>query len=102
MISGACRFSRSAEDQRIAAAVVELQGMIRQHYPEAVFDVVRGQDPDGCYVWTSVDTDDPAAVLDVVVHPLLTLQIEERVPVYVIPIRTPERLRAALEGFATA
>ena len=89
-------------DQQIAAAVVELQGMIRQQYPDAMFDVVQGQDPDGCYVWTSVDTDDPDAVLDVVVDRLLTLQIEERVPVYVIPIRTPERLRAVLEGFATA
>jgi hypothetical protein len=88
-------------DQRIAAAVVELQGLIRQQYPEATFDVVQGEDPDGCYIWASVDTDDPDAALDSVVDRLLTLQVDERISVHVIPIRSRERGRATLEDATT-
>ena len=88
-------------DRRIAAAVVELQGQIRQQFPEAMFDVVQGDDPDGCYIWASLDTDDPDAVLDIVVDRLIALQVDERIPVHVIPIRSRERVRAALEDVTT-
>ena len=81
---------------RIDRAVAELQWLIKQQHPSATFDVTLGEDPDGTYIWTTVDTDDPDTVLDSVVDRLLELQIDEGLPVHVIPIRTPERVRADL------
>jgi hypothetical protein len=57
-----------------------------------------GEDPDGTYIRTTVDIDDPEIVLDCVVDRLLELQIDEGLPVHVIPIRTPERVQASLAG----
>ena len=78
------------ENPRLRAAVSELQHMITKQYPEASFDVVQGDDPEGTYIWTAVDRDDPDSVLDVVIDRMLELQVEEQVPVHVIPIRTLE------------
>lgn len=76
-------------DSRIVDAVVELQTTIQAHHPSATFDIEHGADPDGIYVWTHVDTDDPDGVLDCVVDRLLQLQIDDGLPVHVIPIRGP-------------
>jgi hypothetical protein len=67
-------------DARIAQAVVELQERIKLDHPTATFDVEPGEDPDGTYIWTAVDTDDPDAVLDSVVERLLELQIDGGFP----------------------
>jgi hypothetical protein len=64
-------------DARIARAVAELQNRIKHEHPAATFDVAHGEDPDGTYIWTAVDMDDPDAVLDSVVDRLLELQIDE-------------------------
>ena len=40
---------------------------------------------------TSVDVDDPEDLLNLVRERLLDLQIDERMPLYVIPLRTRER-----------
>ena len=88
-------------DPRIGDAVIELQLLIRQHFPDATFDVAHGDDPDGTCIWTAVDTDDPDAVLDVVVDRLLQLQIDQHVPVHVIPIHTDRRIQAAIEASVT-
>ena len=83
-------------DSRVADAVAELQQLIKRQHPSATFDVRHGDDPDGTYIWTTVDTNDPDAVLDCVVDRLLELQIDEGLPVHVIPIRTPDRVCADL------
>jgi hypothetical protein len=88
-------------DSRVTSAIVELQRLIKQQHPSATFDVTLGEDPDRTYVWTNVDTDDPDMVLDCVVDRLLELQIDEGLPIYVIPIRTPERVRADLTAAVT-
>jgi hypothetical protein len=85
-----------ALEDRIARAVVELQGLVTEHHPGATFAVEPGEDPDGVYIWTTVDTDDPDTVLDCVVDRLLELQIDEGLPVHVIPIRTSGRIQANL------
>ena len=78
-------------------AVVELQQLIQARYPDAVFEVgPGGDDPEGTYITAIVDLDDPDEVMDLVIERLLTFQIEERLPIQVVPIRTPERV-AALE-----
>ena len=78
-------------------AVVELQQLIQARYPDAVFEVgPGGDDPEGTSITAIVDLDDPDEVMDLVIERLLTFQIEELLPIQIVPIRTPERV-AALE-----
>jgi hypothetical protein len=86
------------QDARIDQAVAELQGMIRRRYPTATFEVAPGEDPEGTYVWTTVDIEDTDQVLDVVIDRLLQLQVEQRLPVHVIPIRTPEQILTTMRA----
>ena len=46
------------------------------------------------HITTTVDLDDPDEVVDLVIERMLELQIDEGLPVYVIPIRTAERVAA--------
>lgn len=74
-------------------AVDELQSLIQAYYPSVVFEVgPGGDDPDGTYITAIVDVDDPDEVMDLVIDRLLTFQVEERLPIQVVPIRTPERV----------
>jgi hypothetical protein len=74
-------------------AVTELAGMVKQRYPTASFAVGPGEDdPAVTHITTTVDIDDPDEVVDLVIDRMLELQIDEGIPVYVIPIRTPERV----------
>jgi|SRR5579875_1362143 len=79
-------------------AVDELEQLVRDHYPAALFQVGPGEDdPAGTYITATVDVDDPDAVVDLVIDRMLQLQIDDGVPVYLIPVRTPERVAALLE-----
>lgn len=80
------RPSVSQRAARIRAAVEELKTLILQHLPGSTFEVSRGYDPEGIYVKTYVDTDDPDALMDVVAERLLEMQIDEGLPVYVLTI----------------
>jgi hypothetical protein len=80
---------------RMAAAVDELRRLVSNHYPSATYELAPGADPDGLYLTATVDVDDPDEVVDIFVERLLDLQVDEGLPLYVIPIRTPER-RAAM------
>lgn len=82
-------------DQARQSAVNELIGIIRQHYPAASFMVGPGEDdPAVTHITTTVDTDDPDEIVDLVIDRMLELQLDQGIPVYVIPIRTPERVGA--------
>jgi hypothetical protein len=83
---------------RIACAIDELQGIIAAHYPTASFEVSEGDDPSGTYLTATVDLDDPDEVFDLVVDRLLEMEVDEGLPVYVIPVRTPERIREMLRS----
>jgi hypothetical protein len=86
-------------DPRMQGAVDEVRAIIRQRYPEASFSVSRGIDePEQIHLTTAVDIDDPDDVLNLVLDRLLQLEIDEGIPLYLIPIRTPERTLADLEG----
>lgn len=85
-------------DARIEAALAELREMIARAFPTATFVVRTGDDPEGVYLIPTVDVPDTDVVFDVVVNRLLDLQIDERVPVYVFPIRPIARIRAELEA----
>jgi hypothetical protein len=82
-------------DARTQAALKELQGIIKQHYPEATFTVTRSQDdPAAIHLVTTIDAEDRGEVLDAVMERMMALQIEEELPIFVIPIRPRERMLA--------
>jgi hypothetical protein len=83
-------------DPRIQQAIAELEALIRADYPAASFQVGVGEDPEGVYLTAMVDVADTDAVMDVVIDRLLALQIDEGLPIYVIPIEPPERALEAI------
>ena len=102
-------------DPRIRRAIEELKDLIQRRYPRATFEVAREDDPDGIYLRATVEVGDIDEVVDVVIDRLLELQVEERLPVYVMPVRPLERVleqlrqprrkirpRIELEGVAPA
>ena len=86
-------------DPRVHNALDELRGVIAERYPSASFEVTRDvEEPENIDLLTTVDVDDPDEVLDLVIDRLVDLQVEERIPVHVVPIRTPERILAELRA----
>jgi hypothetical protein len=79
-------------DARLTAAVEELKTLIAGRYPTAAFDLSQGDDPEGVYLTTTVDIDDPDEVTDLVIDRTMRLQIDEQLPVYVVPIRPISRV----------
>jgi hypothetical protein len=80
-------------DPRVQDAVRELQQMLLQRYPDATFEVTPGpDDPESVHLIATIDGADSDAVLDLVIDRLLELQVEERLPVHVIPVRPSERV----------
>jgi hypothetical protein len=71
---------------RLQRAVDDLQRLIRQVDPLATFQVVPGEDPTGTYVLATVDVEDTELVMDAYMDRLLTLQIDEGLPLYVLPL----------------
>jgi hypothetical protein len=83
---------------RVQGAIDELRQTILQRYPDAQFSVTRGPDePENIHLITTVDLDDPEEVLDLVLDRMIELEVDERIPVYVIPVRTPGRILAELK-----
>ena len=72
---------------RIQEILEEFRALIGKAYPEASFDVEVGGEPDGVYLIVTVDLEDTEEVLEVVMDRMLEVQIEERLPVYVLPLR---------------
>ena len=88
----------SGIDTHAQDALTELQELIRLHFPTATFAVSRGEDDaESIHLTTTVDVEDPDDVMDVVIDRVLALQVEEGIPVHVIPIRTPERALQAMQ-----
>ncbi len=85
-------------DPRVQQALGELEGLIRQRYPTATFRVSHGEDPDGLYLKATVDIEDTDEVADVFMERLLQLQIDEDLPVYVVPLRPPKRVAQTLRS----
>ena len=71
---------------RLQRAVDALQPLMRQVDPLATFQVVPGEDPTGTDVLATVDVEDTELVMDTYMDRLLTLQIDEGLPLYVLPL----------------
>jgi hypothetical protein len=78
------------------AAIMEVQDLIQQHYPNTTFEVVFGDDPTGIYVLATVDIEDTEAVVDVYIDRLLELQIDAGLAIHVVPVRPLARALASI------
>lgn len=74
---------------RVQVALADFERQIREQYPDATFDVTFGGEPDGIYLTATVDVEDTFEVLDVIRDRLYQVQVDEYLPVYVIPVRPP-------------
>jgi len=85
-------------DSRVRGAIDEVRRAIRERYPGAQFAVERGHDePENVHLITTVDLDDPDEVVDLVLDRLIELEVDERIPLYVIAVPTPERILAEMK-----
>jgi len=74
-------------------AIEELKQVIRARYPEATFELGRGQDdPDSLHLLTTVDVEDSDEVMDLVIDRVIELQVEKQLPIHVIPLRPLARV----------
>ncbi|MEA2513883.1 MAG: hypothetical protein QOJ59_3370 [Thermomicrobiales bacterium] len=89
-------------EPRVQAAIDDVQELIRRQYPAALFTLGRSEAPEGIYVRAIVDTDDMDAVEQTFLDRLVDLLVEEALPIYVVPVRSPHRIaemiRAIREG----
>jgi hypothetical protein len=86
-------------NQSTRAALEDLQAMIRRRYPTACFAIAQGEDPEGFYLRATVDLADVDEVVDQgLLDRLFEFQVEQGLPVYVIPLQPIERV---LEGNRT-
>lgn len=76
---------------QVRAAVEELEGIIRHRYPDAEFFVQVADDPYGVHIFATVDVDDTDEVTDLYLERIMELQVEERIPVYVMTRQPRER-----------
>lgn len=89
--------TESSRQARRRHAVEELTSLISRRYPTASFLIGPGEDdPTITHITAIIDIDDPDEVLDLVIDRELALQIDEGIPVYVIPIQPPDRSLAAM------
>ncbi|MBA2597362.1 MAG: hypothetical protein H0V00_12140 [Chloroflexia bacterium] len=81
---------------RMQAAIDEMKELISGRLPVVAFAVAEGDDPEGIYLIVTLDVDDMEEVTDLFISRMVDLQIEEDLPLFVIPERTPERTAALL------
>ncbi|MGH2461875.1 MAG: hypothetical protein ACRDIY_23715 [Chloroflexota bacterium] len=86
----------TTQDPRIQRAVTELEGLIAKNYPEATFELTEGEDPEGIYLTATVDTDNLTEILGIVDERLVDFQVEQGLPLYVVPVRPIERVMREL------
>lgn len=84
------------------AVVSELEAVIQERYPSASFRVRPGvDDPDATYLVATVDVEDPDEVVDLIEDRLLDLQLNQGLPIYVLPIHPPERVAQTMMKLRT-
>lgn len=74
-------------DVRVTSAIDEIKELVRAHYSSARFEVSSGPDPGDIYLIVTVDTDDPDDVMAVYIDRLVELQVESRLPLYVMSLQ---------------
>ena len=72
---------------RMHEALNELRALISNRYPQATFTVSEGDDLDGLCLTATVDVEDMGEVVDVFLARLVDLQVDEDLPIDVLPVR---------------
>jgi hypothetical protein len=89
------------EDPRLQSAIEELRGLILRRYPDATFSLSRGHDdPEIIHLNATVDVEDLDEIIDLVIERELELQVEQGLPIHVIPTRPLERVLAMRQAAA--
>ena len=89
------------DDSRIRQALDELRGLVLSGFPDATFWVERAvDDPAIIHLVAEVDVEDTDEVADLVIDRVVDLQVDDGLPIHVIPVRTPARVAAMLEAQA--
>jgi hypothetical protein len=86
------RYENLIAQPPVQAAIAELQELIRRRYPAASFTVGPAEEPDGIYLRAIVDVADLDDVEETFVDRLVDLQVEEGLPIYVVPVRPSHRV----------
>jgi hypothetical protein len=81
---------------RMEAAIAEMKTLISSRYPSTTYSVYEWDDPEGIFLSAIVDTEDLEAVTDLFISRMVDLQVDEGLPLFVIPERTPEKHAALL------
>lgn len=76
---------------RMEEAMAEMKERISHRLPTTTYEMYQGEDPVGIYLAAIVDTDDLDEVKGLFLDRLVDLQVDEGLPLFVIPERTPER-----------
>lgn len=78
--------------ERIQHALEELKGMIRAVYPQAQFEISRGhEDPRQIHLLAIVDIENLDAIKDITIDREVDMQLDEHLPIHVIPLWPQER-----------
>ena len=72
---------------RLIEASTELETLIQKAYPSASFSRLWLDDPEGMHLRVIVPVDNPEEIFDLVCDRLLHFQIEEALPLYLVPVR---------------
>jgi hypothetical protein len=84
---------------RMRQAVNELTDMIRGKYPQAELLISHNPEyPEIVHLETIIDVDDTDEVLDVVIDRMMQIQIDEQLPLFVIPMRPAQRALEMMEA----
>jgi len=90
------------DDPAMLAAIVELQHLILARFPETEFTIGEASDPEGVLMRAIVDVDDPDEVTSVFIDRMVDIQVDDQLPIYVVPLRTARREAALRERQAGA
>lgn len=83
------------DDLRVQEALAELRGLILQRFPASTFVVSPGpEDPGETWLIPIVDVEDLEDVAAVYMERLVEMQVEEDLPIFVVPEWPRERIRA--------
>lgn len=81
---------------RMEHAVAEFEELIASRFPDATFAVRGGEDPEDVVLVATVDVEDMGDVVAVFLDRLVDLQVDENLPIFILPVRPLERNLAIL------
>jgi hypothetical protein len=77
-------------DERTQQAIDEVQDVIKAAFPEAAFQVHRGDDPAGIYIDAYTKAESGFDVLDLIGDRLVDLCVDEGLGIHVVPLLKAE------------